>query len=291
MPASMPFLPRNHRVGHEGVIFVQGILSDAGAVSEVITNDYGEDILVQTQIKDVADNFSILIQVKSSSKIKMRAGSFRKSFSAEHVRRWVSHLQPVLLCIYDQQEKKAYGLNPKEHYSLWQIATTDKENLPFKIGKDDIFDKYSASQFIWKCRIEYYYKLLSNIEYLLIGVHDRLSKKFQKKALLDCNVIVFSFLICLEVITEKGELSDKFIEFLSNAVQSFENTNAASSKTPLNTSDAIALTVLGCADEMGAPGLPANLIEHSVRLLSALCETKNIEPYNEGLRKLDKQVS
>jgi hypothetical protein len=49
------------------MLAVSTVLDRAGALCEAIKNDYGEDLLAQTQLSGVADPFHILIQVKGTS--------------------------------------------------------------------------------------------------------------------------------------------------------------------------------------------------------------------------------
>lgn len=69
-------IPKNHLLGHSAVIEVCAILNKAGVVAESIKNDYGEDIIVQTQLNEIADNFRIFIQIKGTNLKRTKKGDF-----------------------------------------------------------------------------------------------------------------------------------------------------------------------------------------------------------------------
>ena len=47
----------SHRLAQRAVLAVCTVLDSAGALTETVKNDYGEDLFVQTQLRDVADSF------------------------------------------------------------------------------------------------------------------------------------------------------------------------------------------------------------------------------------------
>ena len=88
------------------------VLNSAGALTETIENDYGEDLLVQTQLEDVADDFHILVQVKGSSLRKTTGGKYSYTFDVTHLQRWTSHPLPALVCVYDELTERIFAFYP-----------------------------------------------------------------------------------------------------------------------------------------------------------------------------------
>jgi hypothetical protein len=117
----------NHRLAHRGVLAVCAVLDSAGALTETIKNDYGEDLLVQTQLGDIADDFHILIQVKGSSRRKTIGGKYSFSFDVAHLQRWISHPLPVLVCVFNEPTGRIFAFYPRQIFSSWFLATTKKK--------------------------------------------------------------------------------------------------------------------------------------------------------------------
>lgn len=138
----------NHRLAHRAVLAVCTVLNGAGALTETIENDYGEDLLVQTQLGDEADNFHILIQVKGSSLKKNANGNYSYPLSIAHLRRWISHPLPVLVCVFDELTERIFAFYPRNLFSSWFLVTIKKKRLSIKFQDGDIFDNLSALRFI-----------------------------------------------------------------------------------------------------------------------------------------------
>ena len=150
----------NHRLANRATLAVSTILDRVGALAETIKNDYGEDLIVQTQLNDEADNFRIYIQVKGTTLKNSRSGAYTFRLDTDHLRRWVSHIEPVLVRIYDQSTEIIYAFSPGARFSNWDLATTSKKSLSISISNSDIFNEDTARHFIWNARIFYYSQML-----------------------------------------------------------------------------------------------------------------------------------
>lgn len=104
---------------------VQSILADSDALSEVIRNDYGEDLIVQTHHKWQADAFQVMIQVKGSGAIKFVNGRFFYRFKGEHIFRWISQIGSVLVCIYDDSSQRVFAFSPKK--TVYSVGRVDQK--------------------------------------------------------------------------------------------------------------------------------------------------------------------
>jgi hypothetical protein len=156
----MTSIPDSHRLAERAVLRVCTILNHAGALAERIRNDYGEDLLVQTHLKDTADNFHLLVQVKGKSLTRGRDGTFRVSIDVEHIQRWASHIQSVLVCILDSHSDQIFAFSPRERFSLWSLATTKQKSLTIRLSARDVFNEETAAQFVWNCRLENFARML-----------------------------------------------------------------------------------------------------------------------------------
>lgn len=95
----------SHRVAQRALLAISAILDEAGALCERITNDYGEDLLVHTQLENVADTFRIFVQVKGAALKRNAPGTYSLRLDVSHLQRWVSQVEPVLVCVGLQAKK------------------------------------------------------------------------------------------------------------------------------------------------------------------------------------------
>ncbi len=268
----MTKIPESHLLGHKAVLEVCKILDDAGAISEQIKNDYGEDLIIQTHLKHNADNFHVLIQVKGRRLSPKNDGSYSIRVDVDHLRRWVSHVFSILVCIYEENTQTVYAFSPRDHFSLWELSTTKSKTLSVRLSKDHVFDPETAKVAIWNCRIEYYSRM--------IGWHENTIHHARQMEGIDntedhvnreMNIIVFNFLKDISII-ENGGFSKKFIRFVKNASRNFSEENQTEVEK-WNLEHAFSLAIMGTIDEVQrGVGLPANIIENSSRISMYLFE-------------------
>ena len=140
---------------------VQSILADSDALSEVVKNDYGEDLIVQTHHEGRADPFQILIQVKGSGVLEFRDGQFSYRFRTGHMLRWISQTGSILICVFDDVSKRVFAFSPKERFSLWEVLTSKTKTLKVSLSTKNELTIDTAKTMIWKCRVEHFSTLLA----------------------------------------------------------------------------------------------------------------------------------
>jgi hypothetical protein len=187
----MPKVAASHLLEARAVTRVQLILAESNALSEVVKNDYGEDLIVQTEHMGEADPFQILVQVKGSGSIGYAGRPFSRRFRVDHLYRWVVQSGSVLVCVYDDISKRVFAFSPKERFSLWKILTAPSKTLSIKLSEGDEFTAVTARDAIWKARIEHISGLLALGEsrqqyFKLHGVPKRVMKDHQREIALIC---------------------------------------------------------------------------------------------------------
>ena len=260
----MTTISPSHRLANKAVLAVCEVLDRAGALAEQIRNDYGEDLLVQTQLANSADGFHLLIQVKGRF-LKFKGGRFSLQFEVKHLQRWATHIQPVLVCVFDAVTKKVFAFNPRERFSPWELATTKRKSLSVNLGPDDLFDEKIARHHIWRCRTEYYSRMLSWYESNLL--YSREDKSRAKKINLELNLVVFRFLQGINLIDDSDVFDVEFVASVRNASKNFRKLNCDKSKPKLLLNDLFVLCVLGQFERVaGGVGLPSNLLLNAGRV-------------------------
>lgn len=257
----------NHLLSQRAVLAVCTVLDRAGAMSETIKNDYGEDLLVQTQLRDSADNFHILVQVKGS-RLKCKSnGDFYLSFDVGHLQRWVSNSSPVLVCVYDEVSRKIFAFYPRQKFSLWFLSTTNRNSIRISFGDGDVFNEDTAKSFIWKCRVEYFSRMLywyeSQIQDCVEFGHRKSIKTYEK----EIGIIVFTFLRSISVIRDDEYCDADFVEMVSNCASNFAKKNM-NSEEKLGIAEVFVLSLMGFFNKSTGCGLPTSLMLASARILS-----------------------
>jgi hypothetical protein len=261
----MTKLTATHRLGQRAVFAVNSILDQVGALSEVIQNDYGEDLLVQTQLKDEADDFHVLIQVKGTHRLRNNRYGKSLQVGVNHLQRWVSFVNPVLICVFEEATGAIYAVSPRDRFSLWKLSTTNQKTLSIRFDEIDRFDKNRASNFIWKCRIEHYSRSISWLENSIHYHENMIPKRAMRDLNSEISIIVFGFLRAVGLMP--GDfLPEDFRKKIRNCSRNFEKKNKDEQSDQLGLRDAIMLSLLGHVDEIAHQGLPSNLLENGTEL-------------------------
>jgi hypothetical protein len=258
-------MPPSHLLADRAVIAVSTILNRVGALAEPIRNDYGEDLLVQSHLKGEADNFRLLIQVKGTNLATEPDGSRSFRLKVDHLLRWISQSEPVLVCVFDCATSGIHAFSPNERFSLWQLSTTEKKSILVKLSKEDEFNVESARKFIWKCRIEHFSRMFSWYENH-VNYHAAAGgpKSKQKEIQLDGNVVVLTFLKAVGIV-EGDSISKEFRDIIRNCSTNLGRDNREKS-TNFDLESVFTLGLLGQVDKVCHSGLPSNLMMHGASL-------------------------
>jgi hypothetical protein len=247
-------MPSNHLLAEKAVIAISGILNQAGALSEQIRNDYGEDLLVQTHLNNYADNFRLLIQVKGATS-KKGSRTIALRFKIDHLLRWISQSEPILVCVYDDTIGASYAFSPNERFSLWQLSTADKKTISVKLTEKDIFDTSTAREYIWSCRMDHWSRMLSWYENHFRHAHELGTHRSRHKSIaLDGDVVVLSFLKAINIVDD-DKISNEFREMIQNVSR-----NLAKNQEDISLHAGFMLALLGQVDKFCSRGMPPNLM-------------------------------
>lgn len=91
----------------------------AGWVGEVVQSDFGEDLAFQIAHRGRADPFRIYCQVKTFA-----ARPKKVSLSVGHLRKWLLHIEPVLLVVHDRAEKALYAAPLHELFDFYVLPAS-----------------------------------------------------------------------------------------------------------------------------------------------------------------------
>lgn len=275
----MSKLVASHLLADRAIIAVKAILNKSGALAEEIRSDYGEDLLVQTSLKDRADSFRILIKVKGTTNLKRNQDKkFNFRLKTTHLRRWATHIEPIIVCVYDAQTENIYSFLPTAQHSIWHLSTTNNQTINIKFDEKNIFDEKTANRFIWQCRISHWSNMLAQHENhysYMSSTSDK--RKILNRIVKEGNMMTFYFLKDIGIIKE-DEIDNDYIVKVLNCSENFcKDTD----DDPLLIPHAFSLSLLGYVDEKYELGLPLNLLEHGSRMLQSFLHTFHRAEWNK----------
>jgi hypothetical protein len=106
----MPKRTEQHQTGDLACAAVQRVVAEAGYAVERVQNDYGEDLLVQAGHDGVMDATRLWLQVKGTRTIARhtRKDGFAYAVRRDHVVRWRSSADPVIVVLWDLVGDRGY---------------------------------------------------------------------------------------------------------------------------------------------------------------------------------------
>lgn len=252
-----------HLKGNLAVSSLRQNLAQIGILADEIKNDYGEDLILQTNLENIADSFAIRIQVKYTEFTKNRKGNYSVRFSIDHLWRWISHADPVFVCLYDPSINRFALINPKTYFSLWKISTTKQNSLVVNFSDADIaVDNAALEKCVWDARISYYSAKIAELESRgyyapILDKVDR--KKYSDDLLLEMGVIIFAFMRAVGIL-RGGRFTPSYLRYVFNAGHNlakdgFEDLRAA-----------FMLALHARVSDVAKVGLPFNLGERTTDL-------------------------
>lgn len=121
---------------------------------EGIKNDYGEDLLIQTSFDEEVDPFKIWVQVKGRESFRVPlSSSFSLSISSDHVYRWASHIDQVIVILWDTSRNCGWYAIPFEQVGLADLASANRPKFALRFSKEDAFDATAARRLVWSARL------------------------------------------------------------------------------------------------------------------------------------------
>lgn len=154
-----PKRTKSNILGDKGELKTQEIINDYNWDSELIKNDYGEDLHCTVFIDEFRTEFDFRCQVKSSNEDsryvkKLKNGDLSVSIKTSILNSWIDYVLPVFIIVYDESENKCYWTNPKEQI-LNNINKLNQKTLTIKISHQNIFDIHSKSKVFDEIKTHY----------------------------------------------------------------------------------------------------------------------------------------
>ena len=157
--AAMPQRTEEHEIAEVALTAIQAVIATAGFAVERITNDYGEDLLVQTSYEGQMDASRLWVQAKGTRSIGSyaRAGRrFALSIDRSHLTRWARSADPVVIALWDCVQGVGYSTRVDDRPRTGD--ETDTAMVYF--DPDQPFDTAHVIKLAWMSRIKHYKRLI-----------------------------------------------------------------------------------------------------------------------------------
>lgn len=178
------------------------MVARAGYAAEVVSKDYGEDLLVQTSHAGQMDASRLWLQVKGTADIKrhlLKSGDMRLSVSFEHALRWSRSADLVAVVLWDAVASQGwytlplYEVDPLEGFLSAQKRTT------LRFDQQDVFTVDVVRMLAWESRIEHFRQLMLSAR----SIDMQRKEKGETSKLVSLLALDFLMLLGLVVKTEE----------------------------------------------------------------------------------------
>jgi hypothetical protein len=223
-------------IGERAAAAVAQIIAEAGFAVEHVSNDYGEDLLVQTSHAGRIDASRLWFQVKGTRRLdrhQRQDGRYRVSVSYEHAIKWLRSADPVVVVLWGVDAKTGYWSWPLDHVSEWEYVNSASRSTRLLFSPEDEFTPQSARVLAWEGRIHHYQQRLLNAE----CIDDELNETTDQPCWHFKTTVLFDFLetIGLVEITRGSEAwarpsllhRNRYFELRQKAVQECDDEDDA----------------------------------------------------------------
>jgi hypothetical protein len=157
--AAMPQRTEEHEIAEVALTAIQAVIATAGFAVERVTNDYGEDLLVQTSYEGQMDASRLWVQAKGTRSIGSYArsdGRYALSMDRSHLTRWARSADPVVIVLWDCLQGAGCFTRVDDRPRAGD--ETDTAMVYFDSGQP--FDTAHVIELAWMSRIDHYKRLI-----------------------------------------------------------------------------------------------------------------------------------
>jgi hypothetical protein len=155
----MPRRPPQHQIGGQAATAVTAIWKSIGAAVEPVTEDYGEDLLVQTCDKNGRmDASRIWVQVKGTkSNARMHRPGRKVTVPVRNdlALRWAGTADVVVLVYWDVQAATGWYAIPGTQVDRVRLADSPNATTRIAVLSNDTFNPASAEHLALRARLEH----------------------------------------------------------------------------------------------------------------------------------------
>ncbi|AVI64921.1 hypothetical protein CKQ84_02935 [Shewanella sp. WE21] len=157
-----PHRPVSHIIGDVGQTHVALQFKEWGWTADIVSSDYGEDLICDIFSNNRKTSFGFRCQVKSTLSEKgqvrkLKNGEFSVSVSSSTCLSWANSYFPIVIAIYDAASKKIYWQDVSAQAREKLIGLIHK-TTSFRVGKNEL---HQSREELERKVVGFYSKLLS----------------------------------------------------------------------------------------------------------------------------------
>jgi hypothetical protein len=263
-------------VGDIAVSSITSIWNQCGFACEVIRQDYGEDLLVQSSHQGSIDYCRIFVQVKGTRNILRfltEAGKYRIRISFEHAMKWVRSPDLVVLILWDV--KKNFGLwaFPEESLFPLDLLMGHSKTVSLDLDESREFNIDQAMTIGWHARIRHCLKSFNHAiaQETDEQLHEVVTQKQLPKRVRHTGLIIYEFLRLIGGIDENG-VNREFISQIQRAAGNLKISFPQDSPEKLR-GKALLLVLLARVQDRSGSGLPQLFLHRCSEITTQLLTT------------------
>jgi Domain of unknown function (DUF4365) len=156
--------PDRHVTAERAKGSVGKIIADAGFAFEVIENDYGEDLLIQTSHGGVMDASRMWLQLKGTKTIgryRRGDGALVYPVSMTHALRWARSADPVIVVLWDVEKEAGRFAEAPGNVKVWGGIDEGRKTVSLVFPPDQVFDVEAVQRLAWDSRMQRFRDLLA----------------------------------------------------------------------------------------------------------------------------------
>jgi hypothetical protein len=272
-------------IGDRAVSAVMDTVAHAGYAAEIVSKDYGEDLLVQTSHVGQMDASRLWLQVKGTASLDrhlLKSGDLRLPVSFDHALRWARSADLVAVVLWDVESSRGWYTLPLSQVDQIGGFINERQTMTLQFDRRDAFSSEVVHSLAWESRINHF-------RYLMLSARsidrDRAERGEEKSRLI--KLLALDFLILLGIVEQTSQnpvlydvpqaVRDLMIENFIDACLHQEDPVAA-------VAEAGTRTLFAYVPVRGEQrGLPMILIEEPVEVLVSLLGIPKVIGDNYGI--------
>lgn len=140
-----------------------GVVAQAGYAAEVVSQDYGEDLLVQTSHAGRMDASRLWLQVKGTAAVERHltaSGDLRMSVTFDHALRWSRSADLVAVVLWDVKSSKGWFALPLDQVDPIEGFVSEQRTMRLRFDQEEQFSPEAVRLLAWDSRIEHFRQLM-----------------------------------------------------------------------------------------------------------------------------------
>lgn len=180
-----------------------GVVAEAGYAAEVVSQDYGEDLLVQTSHAGRMDASRLWFQVKGTAAIERHltaSGDLRMSVTFDHALRWSRSADLVAVVLWDVKSSKGWFALPLDQVDPIEGFVSEQRTMTLRFDQAEQFSPEAVRLLAWESRIEHFRQLILSAR----SIDSEREEQGEEKSKL-VSLLALDFLTLLGVVEKTSE--------------------------------------------------------------------------------------